>query len=193
MKVADYRDLIDAVIQALNSARSAVNAAERERENRWLRNRVDGLTGAVCPRASSYDRKRATAWLLNAEEWLAATADGATRPAGSTRAATTIARQRANVALDRFHAQVDALLAATEPIAAPLPEPPADDAPPEFVAGMTAATNGASRESNPYRDDPLGSVGSICAGLWDDGWDVGESRRGTCNCGTNAGCATHNP
>lgn len=72
VKVSEYRDLIDAVPQWLNSLKSAVTDAERRNEAAILRRAVDELKAANCPTAKYADRQRASDWLAAAEQALAA-------------------------------------------------------------------------------------------------------------------------
>ncbi len=59
MKVAEYRDLIDAVSQWRTSLLSAVTSHEQRCEANRLRTAVDILEATSCPRASLKDRERA--------------------------------------------------------------------------------------------------------------------------------------
>lgn len=63
LKVSEYRDLIDALRQALVSLQSAVGPDEHRREAEWVRKAYRELAGAECKRATAHDRGRASSWL----------------------------------------------------------------------------------------------------------------------------------
>lgn len=69
MKVAEYRLLIDAVVQSFNSLRGC-QLSERPREAAWVRRTMTELRAADCPRATNRDRERADYWLSAALEFL---------------------------------------------------------------------------------------------------------------------------
>ena len=72
MKVAEYRDLIDAVGQWMRSLRSAVTGNEQRQEAMRLRDAVASLKAARCKNATPRDRERASRVIANAEGDLAA-------------------------------------------------------------------------------------------------------------------------
>jgi hypothetical protein len=59
VKVAEYRDLIDALGQAFDSLKRAATPDEQHREAEWVRRSARDLMATECPRARQYDRDRA--------------------------------------------------------------------------------------------------------------------------------------
>ena len=59
MRVAEYRDLIGGLEQAVTSHSACINAQERARGADWLRRAGSELLAAECPRATATDRSRA--------------------------------------------------------------------------------------------------------------------------------------
>lgn len=63
MKVAEYRRLINSLVNAYTSYQSARGALERAREAEWVRSAARELMAAVCPRATEADRLEAESLL----------------------------------------------------------------------------------------------------------------------------------
>lgn len=70
MKVQAYRDLIGQFVHQFQSLKSAATPAERLAEFERLSRCRTELEGANCPRATPYDRKRATEWILEASRYV---------------------------------------------------------------------------------------------------------------------------
>jgi hypothetical protein len=81
MNVQKYRDLIDAVWQAITSHKSAQNDAEREREAGWIRQTLGDLMAVNAPtRLKPADHERARQVKAAARERLAPAATSANVP-----------------------------------------------------------------------------------------------------------------